>query len=171
MYTDRLDVQDHARRLKKEPRAEDHEKLQRMRQSLSNQLAVINSLWQRIDGAAGPLMPMVDVNDPAAFDNIDGDFLAESMGKSSTPDDGSDENIDTGGQSSDEEMDLPEYRILPIPSAIDQPLRHYQEIEMRLRERQADALLASLRELIAEKSFHYSHILRLAKSQSTRSRA
>jgi hypothetical protein len=67
--------------------------------------------------------------------------------------------------------DLPEHRILPIPSAMAQPLEHHREVEMRLRMRQADTLLTSLRELIADKSFHYSHILRLAGRQSMRSRA
>ena len=54
---------------------------------------------------------------------------------------------------------------------MDQPLDQHREIEMRLRVRQADALLTSLRELIADKSFHYSHVLRLTTCQSMRTRA
>jgi hypothetical protein len=171
MNTDRLDIQDYARRLRRHPGAEDHEKLEKMRHSLGNQLGIIDSLRQRIHGAGGALNPMPDMNDPAAFDDLDNDIHAVSMGKSDLPHEGFEEDIDAGGTSSDQDVNLPEFRILPIPSAIDQPLDHHRKIEMRLRERQADTLLTSLRELIAEKSFHYSHILRLTKGQSMRSRA
>jgi hypothetical protein len=161
----------------KQPRADEHAKLEQMRQYLRNQLGVIDSLWQRIEGAGGCLEPMQDVNDPETFDDLDDDFHEQC---SSMPrnNDGqgaaievSDVSLSPEAQDFTRKEDLPEHRILPVPSAMVQPLDHHREIEMRLRMRQADTLLTSLRELIADKSFNYSHILRPASRQSMRSRA
>jgi hypothetical protein len=183
----RLDIQDRARRLKKEPRAEQQEKLEKMRQFLSNQLGIIDTLWQRSGGLGGCLNPSTDVNDSAAFDNLDDDGAPDGVDAEISgvvpnsadryqPDQdaaiqGYDEYFGSGGKFDKVVAALPELRILPIPSNMDCPDDHHREVEIRLRRRQADALLTSLRELIADKSFHYSNILRLTKGQSMRSRA
>ena len=175
-YT-RLDVQDRARRLRKEPQAEGQEKLEKMRHLLTVQLGIIDSLRQRIDGASGSLNALPDMNDPSAFDDIDDENSAGPYDAAQWQHSGQatehqgDQFINAASKTADSDMSLPEFWILPIPSTIRDPLDHHREVEIRLRHRQADGLLTLLRELIAEKSFHYSHILRLSKHQSTRSRA
>jgi hypothetical protein len=177
MQIRRLDVQGRTRRVRKEPRAEEQAKLEQMRQFLINQLGIIDSLCQRIEGAKACLNPMRVVDDPATFDDLDDD-LHEQFESTQRHNTGRGAEIQVSDVSLSPEAkdlgrpeDLPEHRILPIPSAMAQPLEHHREVEMRLRMRQADTLLTSLCELIADKSFHYSHILRLASRQSMRSRA
>jgi hypothetical protein len=156
----------------KQPRAEEHAKLEQMWQFLCNQLGVIDSLWQCIEGAKGCLEPMQDVNDPATFNDLDHD-LHEQCSSLPQNNDGQGAAIEVSNVSLSPEAtdftwqeDLPEHQILPVPSAMLQPLDHHQEIEMWLRMWQADTLLTSLCELIVDKSFHYSHILRPASCQS-----
>jgi hypothetical protein len=167
-------VQDRARRLRKEVRAEEFERLEQMRQLLSNQLAIIDSLWHCIEGAVTCLVPLPDANDPWAFDDLDedlqtSDITLDSMQRHNTGQDAA--GFTPAGKGAVWDGVLPEFRVLPIPSAMDQPLDYHREIEIQLRQRQADTLLTSLRELIADKSFHYSHVLRLTTRHSMRSRA
>jgi hypothetical protein len=67
---------------------------------------------------------------------------------------------------------LPERRPLHLPSshttAPNHPLR---QAELTLRIKQATQHLAALRNAIAEKSFQYSHIMRLAPSKGVRTRS
>jgi hypothetical protein len=172
----RLDVQDRAQKLKREPRAEEHEKLAKMRQLLNNQFGILDSLRQCIEGTTGCLNPFSDATEDAAFDDIDDD------NHSATEQRNAGANTDASIPVSTEYLGpmewgvdcngtLPEFRAIPLPSAMDHPLDHHRHIEMRLRQRQADTLLTSLRELITDKSFHYSHILHLTTGQSMRSRA
>jgi hypothetical protein len=183
----RLDVQDRARRLKREPRSEEQEKLEKMRQLLNNQFGILDSLRQPIKGATGSLKTFSDIYEDAAFDDIDNDASIGTKDKyhateqrNADADADADINADipcSNGYLAAAEVNSdwngirPEFRPLPIPSAMDHPLHHHRNIEVRLRRRQADALLTSLRELIADKSFHYSHVLRLTTGQSMRSRA
>ena len=148
-----------------------------MRQLLNNQFGILDSLRQRIQGAAQRLNPFEDAYDATAFGDLDDDVpqvpteqdredrQADSTQQDHADSDGeiqaSDEYFTAPGSNSDENETFPELRVLPIPSVMDQPLDQHQEIEMRLRVRQADALLTSLHELIADKSFHYSPVLRL----------
>jgi hypothetical protein len=102
-----------------------------MWQFLSNQLGIIDSLWQRIEGAKGCLNPMQDVNDPATFDDLD-DNLHEQFESAQQNNDSQGAAIQVSNVSLSPEAkdvawqeDLPEHRILPIPSAIAQPLDHH----------------------------------------------
>jgi len=65
----------------------------------------------------------------------------------------------------------PEERHLLMPSSclVDgHPLR---QIELEFRKDQAACYLKALREIVAEKSFHYSHVMRVAPSKGVRTRA
>ncbi|KAF9494656.1 hypothetical protein BDN71DRAFT_1590295 [Pleurotus eryngii] len=61
--------------------------------------------------------------------------------------------------------------IIPLPSTVPQCAAQLRSHELRLRERQADALLKSLRKIIAEKSMLYSHTLRGAGRQLIKTRS
>ncbi len=66
---------------------------------------------------------------------------------------------------------LPKRRPLHLPSShstINHPLR---QAELDLRIKQATQYLAALRNAIAEKSFQYSHVMRLAPSKGVRTRS
>ena len=69
-----------------------------------------------------------------------------------------------------EELVAVEKQILHIPSNQNVTPRH-DDIELALRKNQARSHLHQLRELIAEKSFHYSDILRKAPRKGVRTRA
>jgi hypothetical protein len=60
---------------------------------------------------------------------------------------------------------------LHMPSTSQSPNSLHRAMELILREQQAARLLNSLRETIADKSFQYSHVLRVAPRKTVRSRA
>jgi hypothetical protein len=107
---------------------------------------------------------MVVEEDPMGehYDNIDDDD-----GSRNVPE-------DVAGQvpvPNNQENIPPERRYLPMPSScleVGHPLR---EIELRFRKDQAARYLKALREVIAEKSFHYTHVLRVAPTKAMRTRA
>src|SRR5271156_7019067 len=47
----------------------------------------------------------------------------------------------------------------------------YRQVELQLRLKQADKCLQALRDSIADKSFQYSHVIRVAPRKSVRTRA
>ena len=65
----------------------------------------------------------------------------------------------------------PEYKRLSIPSTWHSMDNIYCPIEMKLRMAQADKTLQNLRNTIADKSFQYSHVIRVAPRKGVRTRA
>ena len=76
----------------------------------------------------------------------------------------------TRSQATEEDLIAVEKQTLHIPSNQNVTPRH-DDIELTLRKNQARSHLHQLRELIAEKSFHYSDILRKAPRKGVRTRA
>jgi hypothetical protein len=75
-----------------------------------------------------------------------------------------DDNMDTNS-----DMTPPENIILSLPSRWN--MEHpYRDIELKLRIKQAAASLSSLRDLIADKSFQYSHVIRVAPRKGIKTR-
>jgi hypothetical protein len=66
---------------------------------------------------------------------------------------------------------LPKHKSLLIPSTWTLQDNMYYGIELDLRLKQADQCLQSLRDLIADKSFQYSHVIRVTPHQGVRTRA
>jgi hypothetical protein len=64
-----------------------------------------------------------------------------------------------------------EQRPLPLPSRSPTRDNVYSPMELELRTKQADRSLQSLRDCIADKSFQYSHVIRVAPRKDVRSRA
>jgi hypothetical protein len=60
---------------------------------------------------------------------------------------------------------------LPIPSTLQSPNPFHKAIELALRVQQAARLLNTLREAIADKSFQYSHVIRVAPRKTHHSHA
>jgi hypothetical protein len=144
----RLDVQDRARRLQKDPQAEQQEEVKKMRQFLSNQLGIIDALWQRSGALGGCLKPSTDVTDLAAFDHLDNDIAPDGMdvgNSGAVPDSTDPHNADQDAASRGYDdyfrcganfdkgvTNHPEILTLPIPSNMDHPDEHHRGIEMRL---------------------------------------
>lgn len=66
---------------------------------------------------------------------------------------------------------LPENMFLPLPSSYPYDDQDLSDIELRLRTAKVEKHLQNLRELIAEKSFMYSHVMRVAPRKAVRTRA
>lgn len=71
----------------------------------------------------------------------------------------------------DQETIPPEQRPLPMPSSCLENGHPLRETELGFRKDQAARYLKALREVIAEKSFQYSHVLQVAPSKAVRTRA
>ena len=108
----------------------------------------------------GPSMPSMLSDDLIEFDDVDADI---------TP--------DTGGtivpvlDATEPQVIFPESRQLSIPSTWLSRDNIYRPIERKLRIAQASETLQALRDAIADKSFHYSHVIRVAPRKGVRTRA
>ena len=69
------------------------------------------------------------------------------------------------------DTELLERRIISIPSRWSMAVHPFRPIELKLRIKQAAASISALRDLIAEKSFQYSHVIRVAPRKGVRTRA
>lgn len=65
----------------------------------------------------------------------------------------------------------PEKRFISLPSRWLIKDHRYRQVELQLRVKQAAASLSALRDLIAEKSFQYSHVIRVAPRKGVKTRA
>jgi hypothetical protein len=109
--------------------------------------------------AAGPLHEYHEV--PHDFDNLDDEATS---------------NIeDSVGQQPALDMEdthiSPEHRPIPMPSTCLPKDHAYSKIELRLRKDQAHRYIMALREVIAEKSFQYTHVIRVAPRKAVVTRA
>lgn len=87
-----------------------------------------------------------------------------------------DENTNTPGPipmpvPDDDEGIFVERRPLPLPSTCLEAGHPLRAIELEFRKDQAACYLKALREVIAEKSFYYSHVIRMAPSKGVKTRA
>lgn len=141
----------------KDPRHEDRIDIERLRQALSAQFLVLQAMPFSNPAIEGIVDP-IKFDDENEFDGLDVD----------------DSDINTGPavRSPDQDEVLPpERRALILPSTHfpkDHPLR---SSELRLRLNQAAGHLAAVREIVAEKSFQYSHVLRSAPTKAVRTRS
>jgi len=149
-----LDVQDRVRRLVKEPREEDQQEVERLRQVITAEFQVLLSLHAKATDSLQ--LPHNQDEDPYPqfFDDLD------------------DEPEPELGSVGVEIPDMtPERQRIPFPSNCLPPGHSLHTVELNARIRQARHYLSALREVIAEKSFHYSHVFRQAPNKTIRSRA
>ncbi|GLB34334.1 hypothetical protein LshimejAT787_0112180 [Lyophyllum shimeji] len=155
-----IEIQDKVRRLAKYPREDDQKAIETDRAALRSRLDVFVVLASKL-GLAASVTHFVDDETPTnAFDDIDIEGAADPPPPTQA----------TASLSS-AEVPAPELIVLGLPSAMHQCSQSSRAAELRLRQSHADALLQNLRELIAEKSFHYSHIMRVAPRKAVRTRA
>lgn len=158
MTTNRIDIQDRVRRLQHEPREQARLEVERLRQNLTAELVVLNSLRQSQDVGviADPVRNANDRSDE--FDDLDDDAILEDQHAESVHEDTADSTP-------------PEQRRIVFPST-HMPSNHpLRKVELKLRIKQASQYLTAVREAIAEKSFQYSHVMRVAPTKGVRTRS
>jgi hypothetical protein len=144
------------RRLQHEPRETSRLEIEQLRQRLNAQFLLLQS--HQI-----PLADIVNA-DPSStqenldsFENLDNDEVGtdcQSIPTLETPD-----------------LLPPERRPVILPSTHMPNAIILRKSELRLRIKQATQYLTMLREAIAEKSFQYSHVMRVAPSKGVRTRS
>jgi hypothetical protein len=146
----RIEIRSHARRTRKIPTEDNRSHLSRLRELLLADFSALEGAMIQTNltmdaTSAYPFGPEED------FEDIDVD----------DPSIATDDN---------DQYWLIEHRNLPFPSyrTSDDP---YLTVELRLRMKQADRLLHSIRSTIADESFQYSHVLRVAPRKSVKTRA
>ncbi|KAF8802333.1 hypothetical protein BYT27DRAFT_7112690 [Phlegmacium glaucopus] len=158
-----IDIQDRVRRLGKEPREEDRQDVERLRGLLVAELAQVVSLQTIAVSYVGNMRVVATEHDVEHFENLDEEGPQSAAGRSA--------NSLAAEVSAPTEGLAPECQLVSMPSNTlqdDHPLRL---VELSLRKDQAARYLQALREVIADKSFHFSDIMRLAPKKSVRTRA
>lgn len=162
-----IDIQDRVRRLGKEPREDDRQEVERLRQILVAELSQLLTLENKAL-AAIPRAVVSPGDDLEAdlFDNLDDEtegvlHLTDVPRPTTTV---TDQPLSSAPTMPPERQPIS----LPSNSLQSHPLL---EVELLFRKQQAERYLTALRETIAEKSFHFSHVMRVAPKKSVRTRA
>jgi hypothetical protein len=156
----RIELRDKVRRLGKSPHISDTQAVEREREALTSHMVTLTQLQNAADIDDHDIAPTWINRDtegafdtPGELDNDTASASASAAGPSNLP-------ATSTIAVEEQQVYLPRHG-------------HLADVEIKLRKSQASRLLHQLRELIAEKSFQYSHIIRAAprKGVRTRSRA
>lgn len=156
-------MQDLVNRLEKEPREEFKKEVEQKRNLLSAEFEVLDGLQRRAVTAPGELKEYED--DKINFDSLDDDVLGAPASQNSPID----ENPSLTGEAAG--RIVPERRPLHIPSTCLAQDHVLSKLELRHRKGQANRYVMALREVIAEKSFQFTHIIRPAPRKGVITRA
>jgi len=140
-------------------------------ESLSAAFALLDVLRQRVPGISGNFnCPFEEAE--TNFNDIDGlDGDPPGTAEPTIQEPAEAQVIQDLAASVEDKIEPIQSRMVPIPSTSDNANPAHSSTELSLRKRQATCLLGSLRELIADKSFQYSHVIRVAPQKSVRTRA
>ncbi|GLB37202.1 hypothetical protein LshimejAT787_0402530 [Lyophyllum shimeji] len=146
------------RKLGHHPREDDRKTVEAAREQLRAQIAVFLTARESYQITSGMVIAADNNGYVAQFEEIPEPHEASPQTSS-----------DAGPP---EKYTLPPEAItLPLPSALLDTTSPLRDVELSLRELQADKLLQDLREAIAEKSFVFSHIMRVAPRKAVRTRS
>jgi hypothetical protein len=132
---------------------------------LMKQLTVLNEVCRRAVHEGFEIDDTDIIDDPALFDIIDED---ERPLDETSPDNSG--HSDTVAEVENALMS-PEYTQLPLPSNWSSENNNFRPVELDLRIKQAAKTLQTLRDAIADKSFQFSHVIRVAPRKGVRTRA
>lgn len=168
------------RRLPREPSDEDDKEVEKLRRLLTAQLDMLDSHPHRPNTiGTNEVVRDQPAVDESKFDEVDvpaeiKSLLAmESIGNNEEADinSGDANAVGEGISQFDNVVVVPERRVLSIPSnwiSADDTIR---DIELAQRVQQAARALGELRDLIADKSFQFSHVIRVAPGKGVKTRA
>ena len=169
----RIEVQDRVRKSVSDVNENDQKDIDRMRQVILAQFSILDRICPTSLTAVNQADNNPNNLDEMTFDNLD---LDENWNDGDT----STSNLPSGPPSflsspaADDDVvhvDPPEKKKLPLPSTFEQSDGFPCSSELELRQIQAARILAALRDLIAEKSFLFSHVIRIAPRKGVRTRA
>lgn len=153
-------------------RQNDQAEIERLREQLVVHLNALDNMRPTISADTFAPQDGLPSVDPAAFDNLDTDApvgAAVNSVADAVP------GLSFGVSAAGPEPAIlpPECRRLSMPSTWQSTDNVYRAVELKLRMSQADKTLQLLRDTIADKSFQYSHVIRVAprKGVLTRARA
>jgi hypothetical protein len=149
-----------------------------MREVLTIQFGVLERLQQKSTSAGiGPELQQPIISTGVAMDshnNEDETIFFELEDDDDDPDRSScpvERRIPDSAAGMNIEVVLPEHRTISIPSRWASGNDTYHRVELNLRIHQAARILSALRDLIAEKSFQFSHVIRVAPRKGVRTRS
>jgi hypothetical protein len=163
----RIEVQDRVRRSGSKPNENDKADMDRMRQVLISQFSILDE-HNPIPSAVFLSGKNKNSREETIFDNLDqrDDLAVDVDGTVPVP---IISNILPEEAASN--ITQPERRHVSIPSNWIANNNEYRKIELDLRISQGTRILSGLRDLIAEKSFHFSDVIRVAPRKGVRTRA
>ena len=147
-----------------DPQEDDRKEIDRLQEVLSNELDILEGLRHRVTTEVYAPDNSLPPGNPAAFDNLETDSAVAALGEVPPV-------TQATASVAVPEIVPPEARRLSIPSRWESRDNIYRAVELRLRISQADRTLQALRNTIADKSFQYSHIMRVAPRKAVRTRA
>jgi hypothetical protein len=148
------------RQLSKNPQEENVTQIEELQQSILAQFLALEG-QQASSGISSGQTTLMDEDDITCFDDLD-DTESDAH------------TAQTGGEEptlAPANTDRHQIRIPMMPSTSEQPAPREKVAELMLRKRQASKLLKSLRDAIADKSFQYSHVIRVAPRKRVSNRA
>lgn len=147
-----------------EPQDEGDRAIEELRELLLTQFTVLNDLQGRITCQTFILAQNnIPDDSAAAFDDLDDEELTNNSGINNAT-----VREETAAANT---LHPPEKRPLAIPSNWENQDNPYRAVELDLRIKQADKCIQALRDAIADKSFQYSHVIRVAPRKGVRTRA
>jgi hypothetical protein len=175
-----IDIQDRVRRLGKEPREDERQKVEKLREILIAEISQVLTLESKaLEAISRPAITPPKDDNPETFDDLD-DEIQVAASETDQPNTtaanssviavSSRTNTNSLSAAATSEATPPERQLVAMPSNClqDHPL---YAVELSLRKQQAERYLNALRDVIAEKSFHFVHVVRNAPKKSVRTRA
>jgi hypothetical protein len=175
-----IDIQDRVRRLGKEPREDERQKVEKLREILIAEISQVLTLESKaLEAISRPAITPPKDDNPETFDDLD-DEIQVAASETDQPNTtaanssviavSSRTNTNSLSAAATSEATPPERQLIAMPSNClqDHPL---YAVELSLRKQQAERYLNALRDVIAEKSFHFVHVVRNAPKKSVRTRA
>lgn len=160
MSSIRLEIQHTVRQLGRSGGNVDHDRIQRLRDSLTTLMSQMKAMQVSVGAVDVPSVPVILDDETLWDDDVDDDGVhLDSHGLS-------------GGSASalGSAPILVERQVLALPSNGNVPAS-FAPTELARRTEQAASILNRLRNLIADKSFQYSHVIRDAPTKKVRTRA
>ena len=176
----RINIQARVRRLAKEPREENTREVERLRHLLISDLDRLQSRQHVALSESLKPEEMQELQsqrpqgywDDDVFDDYHADLFSTSVSALPRTVELSAAMAAAASNSPDPiDMTSPETRKLFLPSSWTSQNNVYRPVELTLRIAQASRTLQALRDAIADKSFQYSHIIRVAPRKGVRTRA
>jgi len=161
--------------LSKNPREDDRKEIERLRDILLPEFEVLDGLHRRAIHGLPDYIPS-GLDDQLAWDNpweIDDTDDESADGVPHNPVASRTRAQDAAVPTANDDPEPPETRRLSIPSRSGSTNDDHRQVELEIRIQQASKTLQVLRDSIADKSFQYSHVIRVApkKGVNTRARA